>query len=159
MMTKLMLRRYHFDRRFKDDVSDEVKSEIWNNNHIKLVDDVKNLLLGNDKLMDKLKDDFKWELHFPEKLDNFKFENSMVKTIFNSGFLSRTLNEESSHKLILKSYINHYFNSDVIKSSHDKNKHTKYVINDKFKRIYIIIQDSLHINNSYENGDITFLDE
>ena len=162
MKVKLMLRKYHFDKHFKEDVSTSVKSEIWNHNHIKLVDDVKNLLLGNDKLMDKLKDDYKWELHFPNTIEDFKFEGDMVKTIFNSGFLSRKLNEDSSHKLILKSYMNHYFNSEVIKGIRDKNKHTKFVINDDFKRIYIIIKESLYLNQSYSydlDSKVDFLDE
>ena len=159
MKVKLMLRKYHFDKLFKEDVDPSIKSEIWNKNHIKLVDTIKKLLMGNDKLMDKLKDDYKWELHFPEKIDDFKFNGDMLQTIFDSGLCSRKLNEDSSHKLIIKSYMNHYFNSEVIKGVHDENKHTKYVVNDKFKRIYILIKESIKIYPHFVDDDIEFNDD
>ena len=159
MKVKLMLRKYHFDKHFKEDIDPSIKSEIWNKNHIKLVDTIKKLLMGNDKLMDKLKDDYKWELHFPEKIDDFKFNGDMLQTIFNSGFCSRKLNEDSSHKLIIKSYLNHYFNSEVIKGVRDGNKHTKYVVNDKFKRIYILIKESIKNYPRFVDNDIEFNDD
>ena len=147
MKVKLMLRKYHFDKHFKSDAETEIKAEIWNGNYIKLVDDVKYLLTGNNQLMDKLKDNYGWELHFPEKIDDFKFNGDMMKTIFESGFCSRKLNEDSSHKLIIKSYINHYFNSEVIKGVRDENHNMKFVINDKFKRIYILIKEAIRIRS------------
>ena len=70
-----MLRKYHFDKHFKGESDSSVRAEIWNGNYIKLVDDVKYLLTGSDKLMEKLKDDYKWELHFPEQIQDFKFAN------------------------------------------------------------------------------------
>ena len=162
MKVKLMLRKYHFDKRFKADCDPAIKSEIWNNNYIKLVGDVKHLLTGSDQLMDKLKDEYKWELHFPEKIDDFKFDSAMLKSIFDSGFCSRKLNEDSSHRLIIKSYMNHYFNSEVYKGVRDdKSKtHTKFVVNDKFKRIYILIKESLQIGPMiFNDDDVEFVDE
>ena len=93
--------------------------------------------------MDKLKNDYKWELHFPETIKDFTFDKETLRAIFDSGFCSRSLDEKSKHHLILKSYINHYFNSDVIKSEKDNHKHTKYVVNDKFKKIYILIKNNV----------------
>ena len=56
-----MLRKYHFVNNFKEDADEEVIREAWDKNYIKLVDDIKYLLCGVDKLMDKLKNDYKWE--------------------------------------------------------------------------------------------------
>lgn len=143
--TKLMLRKYHYDRRFKLDVTNETRAEIWNGNYIKLVDDVKKILTGSDKLMDLLKNEYKWELHFPENIDNFKFDKDMLKQIFESGFCSRKLSEHSKHRLILKSYMNCYFDEQVITSKVDKNRNVKFNINEKFKKIYIMIKDSVYL--------------
>jgi len=158
MKVKLMLRKYHFDKHFKGESDSSVRAEIWNGNYIKLVDDVKYLLTGSDKLMEKLKDDYKWELHFPEQIQDFKFDKSMLKSIFDSGFCSRKLTEESSHKLIIKSYINHYFNSEVIKGVRDDKSHThsRFVVNDKFKRIYILIKESVYIRPKVFEADVDF---
>ena len=157
--TKLMLRKYHYDKRFKSDVSKEDKAEIWNGNHIKLVDDVKKLLTGSDKLMDCLKNEYKWELHFPETINDFKFNKDMMKQIFDSGFCSRTLNENSKHHLILKSFMNCYFDEQVIKSKTDKNKHVQFTINDKFKKIYILIKDNVYIPCDVCTEPVDFKDE
>ena len=56
---------------FKEDADEEVIREAWDKNNIKLVDDIKYLLCGANKLMDKLKNDYKWELHFPETIKDF----------------------------------------------------------------------------------------
>jgi hypothetical protein len=153
--TKLMLRKYHFANKFKEDADEEVISEAWDKNYIKLVDDIKYLLCGVDTLMDKLKNDYKWELHFPEVIKDFTFDKETLRAIFDSGFCSRKLDDKSKHHLILKSYINHYFNSDVIKS--DSNKHTNYVVNDKFKKIYILIKNNVCVPPRDEDDDIQFV--
>ena len=74
----------------------------------------------------------------------------MMKMIFESGFCSRKLNEDSSHKLIIKSYINHYFNSEVIKGVRDENHNMKFVVNDKFKRIYILIKEAIRLRSKVD---------
>ncbi len=160
MKVKLMLRKYHFDKHFKAGVDSSIKSEIWNKNYIKLVDTIKKLLMGNDSLMDKLKNDYKWELHFPEVIDDFKFNNDMLETILNTNFLSKNLDNTSSHKIIIKSYMNHYFNSEVIKTFRDEHNHTKFEVNDKFKRIYILIKESIRVYpQNLDNDDVEFNDD
>jgi hypothetical protein len=156
--TKLMLRKYHYDKRFKSDVKKEDRAEIWNGNHIKLVDDVKKLLTGSNKLMDCLKNEYKWELHFPETINDFKFNKEMMKQIFDSGFCSRTLNEDSKHHLILKSYMNCFFDEQVITSKTDKSHHVKFNINEKFKKIYILIKDSVYIPTDVCKENVDFTD-
>ncbi len=156
--TKIILRKYHFDKKFHDKLDDNVKEEIWNNNYIQLVDDVIRVISGRDVLMDKLKNDYKWEMHFPDNMNNFKFDEVSLKTIFNSGFCSRKLSTESNHQLILKSFINHYYNEPVIKSKVDDNHRIKYEINDKFKRIYIMIKDSVKRPEN-NNEDCDFVDD
>jgi hypothetical protein len=157
--TKLMLRKYHYDKRFKSDATNETKAEIWNGNYIKLVDDVKKLLTGSDKLMDCLKNEYKWELHFPENINDFKFDKDMLKQIFESGFCSRKLNEDSKHRLILKSYMNCYFDEQVITSKVDKSRNVKFNINEKFKKIYIMIKDSVYLPVDVYNETVEFTDD
>jgi hypothetical protein len=156
--TKLMLRKYHYDKKFKSDVSNETKADIWNGNYLKLVDDVKKLLTGNDKLMDCLKNEYKWELHFPEKIDDFKFSKDMMKQIFDSGFCSKSLSEDSKHHLIIKSYMNCYFDDKVIISKIDKSRNVKFNVNEDFKEIYITIKDSIYIPQSVCDDPIEFID-
>ena len=156
--TKLMLRKYHYDKRFKSDVKKEDRAEIWNGNHIKLVDDVKKLLTGSNKLMDCLKNEYKWELHFPETINDFKFNKEMMKQIFDSGFCSRTINEDSKHHLILKSYMNCFFDEQVIRSKSGTDNKKSYVVNDDFKKIYILIKDSVYIPTVVCNEHIAFCD-
>ena len=154
-----MLRKYHYDKRFKSDATNETKAEIWNGNYIKLVDDVKKLLTGSDKLMDCLKNEYKWELHFPENINDFKFDKDMLKQIFESGFCSRKLNEDSKHRLILKSYMNCYFDEQVITSKVDKSRNVKFNINEKFKKIYIMIKDSVYLPVDVCNETVEFTDD
>ena len=91
---------------------------------------MKKLLTGNDTLMDCLKNKFKRELHFPEMIDGFKFSKNMMKQIFTSGFCSK------SWSVILKSYMNCYFDEKVIQSKVDKSRNVKFNINEDFKEIY-----------------------
>jgi hypothetical protein len=167
--TKLMLRKHHYENKFNIDVDKEVKAEIWNNNYLNLVEDVRDILIGNSKLMDKLKAEYSWELHFPDEITDFKFNKDMLKSIFDAGLCSTKLNDTSSHPLILKTYINHYFNSEVFKSN-NKQERTKgkigtvnFEVDDKFKRIYILIKDNLKqptfINTNVDNIDIEFIEE
>ena len=79
----------------------------------------------------------------------------MMEQIFKSGFCSKTLNEESSHKIIIKSYINNYFNSEVIKGERSKGGQMEFLVNDEFKRIYILIKESVYIRN---NKDVNVID-
>ena len=104
--------------------------------------------------MDCLKNEYKWELHFPETINDFKFNKEMMKQIFDSGFCSRTLNEDSKHHLILKSYMNCFFDEQVITSKTDKSHHVKFNINKKFKKIYILIKDSVYIPTDVCNEPI-----
>ena len=166
--TKLMLRKHHYENKFNIDVEREVKAEIWNNNYLNLVEDVRDILIGNSKLMDKLKAEYSWELHFPDEITDFKFNKDMLKSIFDAGLCSTKLNDTSSHPLILKTYINHYFNSEVFKSN-NKQERTKgkvgtvnFEVDDKFKRIYILIKDNLKqptFINNVDNIDIEFIDD
>ena len=103
--------------------------------------------------MDILKNDYKWELHFPETIKDFTVDKETLRAIFDSGFCSRSLDEKSKHHMILKSYINHYFNSDVIKSEKDNHKHTKYVVNDKFNFFYILIKNNVWVPPGYDDED------
>ena len=47
---------------FKENADEEIIRESWDKNYIQLVDNIKYLLCGDNKLMDKLKNDYKWEL-------------------------------------------------------------------------------------------------
>jgi hypothetical protein len=148
--TKLMLRKYHFMNKFKENACDDAMCAIWDQNYIKLVDDINYLFCVENTLLNKLKNDYKWELHFPETIKDFEFNQDTLKAIFKSGFCSRKLDDKSKHHLIIKSYINHYFNSDVIKS--ESKKHTKYIVNDKFKKIYILIKNNVCVPHG-DDGD------
>jgi len=111
--------------------------------------------------MDKLKNDYKWELHFPELINGFKFNQDMLKSIFDAGLCSNKLNENSSHDIILKSYMNHYFNSEVFTNKNKADHHkstTTYILNDKFKRIYVLIKNSIYISPMVNDVNIDSID-
>ena len=44
----------------------------------------------------------------------------------------------------------------MIKGIRDENHNTKYIVNDKFKRIYILIKESIKINLITDNIDTDF---
>ena len=50
--------------------------------------------------MDKLKNDYKWELHFLETIKYFTFDKETLRAIFDSGFRSRKLDKKSKYHLI-----------------------------------------------------------
>ena len=54
--------------------------------------------------------------------------------------------------------MNCYFDEQVIKSKTDKNKHVQFTINDKFKKIYILIKDSVYIPSNVCTEPVEFLD-
>ena len=108
--------------------------------------------------MDCLKNEYKWELHFPEKIDDFKFSKDMMKQIFDSGFCSKSLSEDSRHHLIIKSYMNCFFDEKVIMSKVGTDNKRSYLVNEDFKEIYITIKDSIYIPNSVCNDPIEFID-
>lgn len=143
MKTRLTLRKLHFNDKFMDKLDVKIKEELWNNNYIKLVDDVLGVINGQSKILEKLKNDYKWELHFPDDCKKINFDEATMKAIFDSGLCSRKLTSSSNHNLILKAFINHYYNEPVIKSKSDSNRNVSYHISDKFKRVYIMIKDSL----------------
>ena len=45
---------------------------------------------------------------------------------------------------MLKSYINCYFNTNVIKSKTDKNRNVTFSVDEKFKKIYILIVSNIY---------------
>ena len=142
--TKLVLRKYYYDKKFKPGVDDTIKAEIWNNNYLNVLENVRTLMHNNDELLNRLKDEYKWEMHFPTKIKGFKFTKDLMRQIFDSGLCSKNLNTQSKDHLVLKSYINCYFNTDVIKSTTDRSRHVSFSVNEKFKKIYILILSNIY---------------
>ena len=160
MKTKLELRRYHFDRWFypgplmqNAKLLHEVKAKIWNNNFIELATQVRLLENGHDPTIDKLKADQGWEHHFPSEIVvshkqvSFKFADpNAAKSIFDSGLTSKSLSLKSSHHEILKSFINHYFNYEVITTDKEK----KPIIDPGFLEMYELIKSSVRTDAWYD---------
>jgi hypothetical protein len=94
--------------------------------------------MGNENILNKLKDNYKWELYIPNEInDGFKLTPEILVLIFNNGFCSRSLTKDSkNHNIIIKSFQNHYYNHEVIKSIRGKHHATEYYINEEFKKIH-----------------------
>ena len=125
--------------------------------------------MGNENVLNKLKDEYKRELYMPNEInDGFKLTSEILELIFDNGFCSRNLTKDSkNHNIIIKSFLNHYYNHEVIKSFTNKKHNTEFHINEEFKKIYIMIQnniieikkadndiyltDDLFINDEFEN--------
>ena len=123
---------------FKQGTPPEVVSKIWDNNYINLVDNIQRIIMGNENILNKLKDNYKWELYIPNEInDGFKLTPEILVLIFNNGFCSRSLTKDSkNHNIIIKSFQNHYYNHEVIKSIRGKHHATEYYINEEFKKIH-----------------------
>ena len=64
-----------------------------------------------------------------------------------------------SSPTVLPDKLTDSFGEQVIKSKTDKNKHVQFTINDKFKKIYILIKDSVYIPGDVCNEPVEFKDD
>ena len=48
--TKIILRKYYYNKKFKPGVDDTIKAEIWNNNYLNVLENVRTLMHNNDEL-------------------------------------------------------------------------------------------------------------
>lgn len=160
--TKLILMKHHFKKKFKQDTKQEILKTIWDSKYVKYVNKTVDLLYGNNKLMDLLKNEYNWTLYFPDNCDHIKdinFTKEIIESVMNSGLCSKFLNVDTSkHHLILKSYINSYFDYDVIKSiKKGKKNEVSYAISEEFKNIFIMIKDNVMIKTP-STDDAEFID-
>lgn len=133
---KLNIRRFFYSMNFKDDTPYDVKCDIWNNNKIEFMNNCLNVLYKND-VISKLKQNYKWELYFPEEIKNtFKFDKNDLDLCFNQVDFKYLNKDKSTHNLILKNYINTIYGVDILVKTRDK---MKYKVNDTLKDVYINI--------------------
>ena len=138
LKTKLLIKKYHYMKSFKQGTAPEVLGEIWDNNYINLVGNIQRIILGNENILNKLKEEYKWEVYIPNDCYNgFKVTPEILELVFNNGFCSRRLTKDSkNHNIIIKSFQNQYYNHEVIKSIRGKHHATEYYINEEFKKIH-----------------------
>jgi hypothetical protein len=117
--------------------------------------------MGNENVLNKLRDEYKRELHMPNEInDGFKLTSEILELIFDNGFCSRNLTKDSkNHNIIIKSFLNHYYNHEVVKSSRGKH-HATVVQNNMIQNNILEIKKAdndvysnqvLFINDEFEN--------
>lgn len=141
-LDKLTVKKYYFNKQFKEGTDPEVLRNLWNNNKFNLIINIKNILI-NDNIIYKLKNKYKWSLFYPDNIDKkFNFTAEELKEIFNN-YKFKSLTENSKHHLILKSLLNTVYGCQVVKTKKDKSKHTKIYIDEDFKNYYEQITKNL----------------
>jgi hypothetical protein len=135
---KLLVKKFYYERTFKMDTPSEIKADIWNGNKINFMENCLNVLYNNE-VMTKLKDNYKWALHFPEEIrDKFKFNKEDIELIFNDVDFKYLKKDKSSHTLILNNYLNTIYGVDLFRKS---KTHKLYKVNETLKDIYINVVD------------------
>ena len=141
---KVQLRKYFFNNQFNKTISKEELAEIWNSKKVDFAYKLKEILTDKEHVLNKLKNNYKWSLHFTEELNGFKFTKDDLKLVFDS-IKFKDLTTKSKHNLILKNFINTVFNQNIYISKKDKSNNYKTIINDKIKHIYLVITNHLKI--------------
>lgn len=148
---KLVVKKYYFKRMFKKDTQENIIANLWNDNKFNFIENIKKVLCSNH-IINKLKKNYGWQLYFPNDVDKkFKFIKEDLEELFNN-FKFKDLTTKSHHHLILKTYINTIYGQQLIISKTDKNKHHKYIINDKIKNCFINIVENI---KPIENPEFT----
>lgn len=148
VVEKLSLRRFFYDMKFHYDTPNEIKSDIWNNNKINFMDNCLNILYSND-VIQKLKDNYGWELYLPEEIQgNFKFNHDDLDNIFNNVNFKYLNKDKTSHNLILKSYLDTVYGVHLYERKGANNKNV-YKVSNTLKEVYINVVEN-HNKDYYE---------
>lgn len=132
---KLNLKRFYYDMNFKEGTPIDVMGDIWNNKKLDFMDKCLNVLYKNE-VMTKLKNNYGWQLLFPEEIkNNFTFEKQDLEAIFNQVDFRCLTQEKSRHNVILSHYINTVYGVHML----NKKKNSLYKINNTLKEFYINI--------------------
>lgn len=106
-------------------------------------------ILSSDENIKKLKSNYNWSCLYPDEINNsFKFDTNDLEFIFNN-YKFKNLTTKSKDHLILTSYINNIYGSQVVKTK-TKAGHAKYYIDDEFKGYYIDIVENVKPLNTVE---------
>ena len=142
IVDKLLIKKYYFKKQFIKDTNDQQLKELWNNNKFILINKVSNILY-KDNIIEKLKNNYMWELHMPNEFkNNFKFTKDDLQLIFDN-YKFKNLTTKSKHHHILKSYLNTVYGSNIIYTTKDKSKNYKYHTNSKIKDMYLLLKKIL----------------
>lgn len=142
---KLALKKYYFKKQFKKGTDEKFLTELWNDKKLNFVSKIKEILT-KENVLDKLKSNYGWSLHFPEKIEkDFKLDKADIQLIFNTVKF-KDLNEKSSHKIIIKNFINTYYGSNIITSKYSKHKECIYSVNQDYVKAFIMIQKNIKLN-------------
>ena len=149
--TKLQVKKFYFKTLFLNGTVDKILCDLWNNNKFNLISKIKNILYQDENIK-KLANNYNWTCLYPDNVDNtFKFNTNDLESIFNNYKFKRLTMKSKDH-LILTSYINNIYGSQVIKTK-TKSKNCTYYIDEKFKGYYIDIIENikpLNINEKLE---------
>jgi len=146
--TKLQVKKFYYKTLFKADTDDKILSTLWNNNKFNLITKIKKILCSDENIK-KLKSNYNWSCLYPDEINNsFKFDTNDLEFIFNN-YKFKNLTTKSKDHLILTSYINNIYGSQVIKSK-TTGGHAKYYIDDEFKGYYVDIVENIKPLNTVE---------
>ena len=142
IQTKLMVKKFYYNRLFTLDTDPKILSNLWNNNKFNLIQKIKSVLY-EDNIIKLLKNNYNWSCYYPDNIDNkFKFNSTDLENIF-ENYKFKSLTIKSKDHLILKSYINNIFGCQVVKSKSDKSKNYKFFVDDEFKDYYIKVVENI----------------
>jgi phage pi2 protein 07 len=149
ILDKLLLKKYYYNKIFIPDTPREVMSELWNNRKVQFMQNCLNILYNN-QVIDKLKKNYGWVLHFPEEIkENFKFDKNDLDLLFNQVDFKYLKKEKSKHNLILRNYLNTVYGVHLLTKN---KKDSFYKVNDSLRDAYINIIDyhrsDLYITNN-----------
>lgn len=149
----LSVQKFHFKKLFKPDTDHKVMANLWNYNKLSLIKNISKIL-SKDKILEKLKDNYNWKCYYPDSVHkNFRFNNEDLKMILDN-YNFKTNRAKMNHRVILKSYINTVYGTQVIKSK-KINSRSEFSICEKFAQYYIEISENIKI---YKEAEI-FIDD
>lgn len=153
MNDKLIIKKYYYQRQFKDKNHDLV-SFGWDKNYIGFIKKINKLFQDDDNIYNKIRDFNKWQSIIPtnEELKKVKLNDELLDRIFDENKF-KDLTKKSSSINIIKNIYNNNLEKIIIKSKCQKNNYEVY-IDDELREMFYFLCDNLKQDKKPEKTNI-----
>lgn len=154
MADKYRLQKYYFMNKFAEEKEETYIANLWDNNHVKFVEQLEKVLSNPDHVFHHIARELKVETPYLFGLlqEKQQLSTETIDKIFKEFVFTHFTRDSKNHKLILTNIYNAFFGKHIIESTADKNRNMSFELNEEYNEIVEFVKEN-HIRKREWNGE------